>query len=81
MRITRSTISQDDATRYNPDDPLNVMDRLYDPDDGMDYDRLIAESESERMAGAYLSWDEFDWRMRRHLEVIRRWRRAQGWHA
>ncbi len=36
---------------YDPNDPLNIEDRMNDPDDGIDYDAIIMETEADIRAG------------------------------
>jgi hypothetical protein len=68
-----------DPTLYDPMDPLNTIDRLQDPDDGIDYDRLIAESEADRIAGHYLSFAEFDQRMQARLATMTQRSAVRDW--
>lgn len=36
---------------YDPMDPMNIADRALDPDDGIDYEQLIAEIIEDERAG------------------------------
>jgi hypothetical protein len=78
-----ATEPNDDVYTYDPDHPQNIADRANDPDDGIDYDEIIAMTEPDFRAGrglqfasleAFNQWlgDIFDRAIARHTTDVTR---------